>query len=111
MLLFSGLLATIVSTAALAQEPVVTTQQVALGQASGQQAMALNGPRADAQAPGTLVQENYATETNGRPFAGERGRVPVREVAQDRRPSRYVAERRVCAHLGCGGIQLLGVGF
>jgi hypothetical protein len=122
--LLAGLLAAGVSVSVSAQEPV-TTQQVALGQAASQlapQQAGMTAPQdfqAVDRAPPALVQENYATEatgTTGRPLnleTGSRARLPVRTVGQDSRATRFVAasRRSSCAHLGCRGVHVLGVGY
>ena len=97
-LLVAGLLALSVPASA---GDVMTTQQTAVGQAASDTAAALAAP--------AVAKEAYATVSSGRPLnplAGNRAR-QARPSAQ-----RYnVAARRPCAHLGCRGVHVLGVGF
>jgi hypothetical protein len=103
LLLAAGLLAAVASGPALADD-LATVQQASAGQA-------LVGASDDPASP-AVAQESFVAETNGR--TTRPGRMPARDLAQRRQagPKYYaVAAPRSCAHLGCRGIQVLGVGY
>ena len=106
-LLVAGMLAAVLSAPATAGD-VITTQQTEIGQAALDTAAARAAP--------TIAKESYATESNGRPLnpvIGNRARQASRGYTNDRPSARRydVAARRSCAHLGCRGVHVLGVGF
>ena len=112
VLLLAGLLATALPLQASA-EAVVTTEQVALGQAAAVHTIQ-QAPSMVALAPPVVARETYTTPSSGRPLnplAGERGQAPTRVYAASRRATEYAAARRSCSHLGCRGVHVLGVGF
>ena len=119
-LLLVGLLTTALSASASAADAVaqtapgdaVTTQQTTVGEAATEVAML--------QPPPAVAQQSYATEATARPVSPvptNRPRsTPARsDTSRDSyKPApRYVAAapRGGCAHLGCRGVHVLGIGY
>lgn len=108
-LLLAGLLATGFSASAWAAD-ALTTQQAMVGEAATEVA-ALQMPAH------AVAKEGYATETTARPASPlptQKVRTPVRAEASYAPAPRYVAaapRRSSCAHLGCRGVHVLGVGY
>lgn len=92
-LLLAGLLATVVSAPATAMD-LLTTQQTAIGQVVVDAAALQTAPM--------VVQQSFATENNARSGNAVRPRA---------RSGRQAAAYRPCAHLGCRGVHVLGVGY
>ena len=120
-LAFVGVLATVLSASAgsvvwaqqtVPGDAVATTQQTAVGDAGTEVAMLVPAP--------AVAQQSYATEATARPVSPvptNRSRsTPIRSDRADiAKPApRYVAatpSRGGCAHLGCRGVHVLGVGW
>jgi hypothetical protein len=111
-LVLAGLLAAGFSASALATDALTTTTQQAIVGEAATEVAALQTP------PPSVANEAYATETTARPVTPlptQKIRTPVRSEAYTPAP-RYVASaapRRSsgCAHLGCRGVHVLGVGY
>lgn len=110
-LVLAGLLAAGFSASAWATDAVTTTaQQAVVGEAVNEVAV-LQTP------PPSVAGEAYATESTARPVTPlptQKIRTPVRSDAYTPAP-RYAASaaprRSGCAHLGCRGVHVLGVGY
>jgi hypothetical protein len=95
----------------VAPDAALTTQQAAVGEAATEVAML--------QPPPSVAQQSYAVEATARPMSPlPAPRVRATPVRSDRadapKPApRYVAAqpRGGCAHLGCRGVHVLGVGW
>jgi hypothetical protein len=108
-LVFAGLLAAGFSATAAASD---TTMQVAAVGEAATEVAALQ------QSPSGVAQEAYAMETTARPvmtpLPAPKVRTPVRgEVYTSAHRHVAAAPRRSssCAHLGCRGVHVLGVGY
>jgi hypothetical protein len=110
-LVLAGLLAAGFSASAWATDALTTTTQQAIVGEAATEVAALQTP------PPSVANEAYATETTARPVSPiptQKIRTPVRGEAYTPAP-RYVASaaprRSGCAHLGCRGVHVLGVGY
>jgi hypothetical protein len=108
-LVFAGLLAAGLSATAWASD-ATTTQQAMVGEAATEVA-------ALQLSPSGVAQEAYAMESAARPvmtpLPAPKMNTPARSEAYTPAP-RYVASaprRAPCAHLGCRGVHVLGVGY
>lgn len=110
-LVFAGLLAAGFSATAAASDTTTTTQLAAVGEAATEVA-------ALQPSPSGVAQEAYAMETTARPvmtpLPGPKVRTPVRGEGYTPAPRHVAAAPRrpsSCAHLGCRGVHVLGVGY